>query len=182
MSRSTILDQVAAQEVKDALAKGASVREVASEKGHPYVVVHRIATGKAWASLAPEGPIVDRAKESRGARRKIPIKTWYWIWAAKRRNMKIADIAKKTGVSRSTVFRLIDEFRLMLAHEALRTHLTSGSYEPMKRKFGIRRAEAQTLDEFAQIHPLPERLVRIRDREFPKLEKYLKKKNGDSDA
>ena len=170
---SASLTRKQAQAVKTALVKGRSVARVARLTGLPYQTVYRIATGETWRELAPAGPVHDVKHETRGPRRKVGLKTQHLMWRKRRGGATVAAVSERTGVSESSVRRLVSEFELMLCHRVSQLQLTAGSYEPAKRKYGIPRTEAQQMDERAVTEPLPARLRSILDEDFPELERQL---------
>jgi len=95
------------------------------------------------------------------------------MWRKRRGGATVAAVSERTGVSESSVRRLVSEFELMLCHRVSQLQLTAGSYEPAKRKYGIPRTEAQQMDERAVTEPLPARLRSILDEDFPELERQL---------
>ena len=147
-----------AHEIKDILAKGKNVARTARAFGVPYQTVYRIATGETWRDVPPVGPIAKLEYARPGPKRKVGLKRWYKIWNAKRKGMEIKKISELTRLSASSVRRLASEFEIVIAHRISQLQLTSGSYEPAKRKYGIRRSEAERLDQKAANTPLPDRL------------------------
>jgi hypothetical protein len=147
-----------AQEIKANLASGKDVARTARGAGVPYQTAYRIATGDTWRDAEPAGAVKGLEHAIRGPKRKADVKKWYKIWNAKRRGVSIQKIAQLAGLSTSSVRRLASEFEIVIAHRISQLQLTSGSYEPAKRKYGIRRSEAERLDQKALNTPLPSRL------------------------
>lgn len=170
---SASLTRKQAQAVKAALVNGRSVARVARVAGLPYQTVYRISTGETWRELAPAGPVHDVKREVRGPRRRVTLKIQYVMWSKRRAGVHVSAISERTGVSESSVRRLVAEFELLLCHRISQLQLTAGSYEPAKRKYGIPRTEAQRMDERAVSEPLPARLQSTLDEDLPELERQL---------
>lgn len=167
-----------ASRLKKRIANGATVREVATSAGLEYQMVYRLATGKTWATAPPEGSVIGlENRDVRGPKRGMKLGRQYILWRKRRDGIPTAKLASGASLSPSSVRRLISEFDVMLAARVSQLQLTSGSYAAVKRKYGIGPSEAESLDQKASQTALPERLQRIVDRDFPRLEKKL---NGGS--
>lgn len=161
-----------ATDIKGQLADGRPVSRVARDFDIPYQTVYRIATGETWSEVEPVGPVPHLESATRGPKRKAGIKRWYRLWNAKRNGAKTQKLAQLSKLSTSTVRRLVSEFEIIIAHRISQLQLTSGSYEPAKRKYGIRRSEAERLDQKAMNTPLPSRLQAALDK-MPDLEREI---------
>lgn len=173
---SASISEATAQELKLTLAAGASVSAVSRESGVPYQTVYRLARGETWAQVPPAGAVLqDGSRATRGPRRHIDLAAWYSMWQQRQAGVAVTSLAEQANLSQSSVRRLVAEFELMIAERVAQLQLTAGSYEPAKRKYGIRRGEAERLDRKATENKLPDRLQRIVDTDFPGLERQLEK-------
>lgn len=164
-----------AKKLKETLANGTSIGRVAKKYKVSYQTVYRIATGETWKEIEPAGP-VNVIKGKRGPKRRLSIKLQYLLWKKRRAGVSAAILAEKTGLSESSVRRLIYEFELILCHRISQLQLTSGSYEPANRKYGVVYGHAKKMDLRATQTPLSEKLRRVLNNDIPRLEKILDKK------
>lgn len=177
---SASITEATAKKLKRKLASGEPVSKVARDTKVAYQTVYRLARGETWADVEPKGAVLDKdAKAARGPRRRMKLDAWYDMWRKRRAGTSASRLAKANKISQGSVRRLLGEFELMMATRVAQLQLTSGSYEPAKRKYGIRRSDAERLDRLATANKLPTRLQRIVDEGFPELERQLAKEDSD---
>lgn len=163
-----------ASKIKRRIMAGHTVRQVSSAMKLDYQLVYRIATGKTWSAAPPSGPVAnDENRDARGPKRNVSLRQQHILWKQRRARVSTRDLAAKAKLSTSSVRRLVAEFEAMLAARVSQLQLTSGSYEPARRKYGLSLNEAEALDHKASETTLPGRLQRTVDRGFPKLERKL---------
>lgn len=175
---SASITEAQAASIKTDLANGLSVSRVAQEHNAPYQTVYRIASGETWRDVAPEGPVVNRASAPTGPKRRISLRLQHLLWKKRREGVSVAVLAKRAQMSSSSVRRLATEFELILCYRISELQLTAGSYEPAKRKYGIRRSEAQKMDDMSILAPLPDRLQPLLEA-MPELERQLNRSSDD---
>jgi hypothetical protein len=154
---SASITEAQAKDIKSDLVQGLPVSRVAQTRCVAYQTVYRIASGETLREVAPAGP-VSKANALPGPKRRISARMQYLLWKKRREGISIASLAHRAKLSNSSVRRLVMEFELVLCHRVSQLQLTAGSYEPVQRKYGIRRNEAQRMDDRAMSTPLPDRL------------------------
>jgi transposase len=171
------INESMAEDLKRRLASGERIPDLVKEYGVSYQSVYKLARGQTWKEVAPDikPPVLGR----RGPPRRITIKRWYLIWDKRRKGVAPEVLAEITKMGTSSVRRLVREFGMMVSVRVSQLQLSSGSYEPVKRKYGITRGEAERLDHAAASIALPARLQRILESEFPELERQLGKGKSD---
>jgi len=161
-----------AREIKRELSGGTNPTDIAKERKLPYSLVWRIASGACWADVPPFGP-VQRAKQPPGRSRETPLRIIYQAWRAKRKHVVDWNrISFKLKVPESTLRRGVRDFHTCLKYRCAELQMTSGSYEPMFRKYGIRPEEAGEMDRQSREELMPNRLRNMYN-ELPALEKEL---------
>lgn len=137
--------------VVERLNNGESVNEVANALGVGYMAVYKIAIGKTWKGLTGGKRLIAARKP------RIRKKHRDFVALAKARNKTNASIARKLGVSETTVARLVSDNKLILAHRLREAVMTSGSEDAAARAIGVKPRDAETLLLLAA-KPLPRRL------------------------
>lgn len=125
--------------VVDRLKKGESVGDVHKALGIGYMSVYKIAIGKTWKSLTGGKRLIP------GRKPRIQKKHRDFVALAKARNKTNASIARKLGVSETTVARLISDHKMILAHRLRDAIMTSGSEDAGARAIGIKPSETEEL-------------------------------------
>lgn len=167
----SVITEATATRIKKLLTTR-TVAKVSEKTGVKYQIVYRIAMGITWADVPPKGAVKPKGA-TRGPRRRLTLKTWYLLWKLRRAGAPYSKLSAKLGLSTGSLHRLVREFEAMLGARVSQLHLTSGTYEPAVRKYGLKRSEAERLDHAASASPLLPRLQRIVDTEFEALETEL---------
>jgi transposase len=161
--------------VKLAISEGMTVGEARNKYGLPYQTVYRLAKGETWGEAKPAGDVINGANRGTpGRSRTLSLWKQYLVW--KRRRIKgegTAAIAKRYGLSKASIRRLVAEFEAMLAARVSQVQLTSGSYDVMMRRYGLTQEQCEGLDQLSQTALLNDQAQRIVDRSFLKLEKKI---------
>jgi len=160
---------------KLAISQGMTVGEAVSKWGLPYQTVYRLAKGLTWNEAKPKGDVLNGSNRGTpGRARTLSLWKQYLIW--KRRRIKresTVDIAKRYGLSKASIRRLVAEFEAMLAARVSQVQLTSGSYDVVVKRYRLGQDECERLDQLSATVLLSPHAQRTVERHFPKLEKKI---------
>lgn len=146
------LDRRTVVSVKKRLLAKESAYSVAKDLGLGYMAVYKIGIGETWKNVSPVGRLIP-AREAQ-----ITPAQRDWAWKKKRQGWSGTKIARKLGVSETTVGRLLKESRRLLAARVHQMFLTSGSHEAAMLLYRLAAPEVDELITLATSTPLPRKL------------------------
>jgi transposase-like protein len=146
------LSRANAQEIKTALAEGTALKELAAAFGISYQTVYLIGLGKIWKSIEPSGRVLpERSRVTPELRDRM------FAWKRKR-GATNREVSERFGVSTSAVSRAMKDGYAIFALRIQRAVLSSGTYEQVARKFGIKRKDIEEFLAFVSDGGISERL------------------------
>ena len=138
------------------LKDGVSAYRVSKDLDLGYMAVYKLGTGETHkAATGGARTIAKREAKVTPERRD-------WAWKMQKKGWKNSKIAKSLEVSETTVYRILADAKLLLAHRVQRMFLSSGSHEAAMRAYKLRGADVEELIEMAST-PLPKRLAKELD-------------------
>lgn len=134
------------------LKAGKAVGEIATDEKLPYITVYRLATGESYKKLGA-------ALKARSKKLKLTPDLRSWIVdVKKRKNWTHGRIGAKVGVTATTIGRVLDEERRLLAARVQSLCLSSGSNAAARTKYRLTQFEVEALLEMANEKPIPLKL------------------------
>lgn len=121
--------------IKRAIVAGASVSDVASDHGLPYMTVYKIATGETWPGVEPTGRLIGRRDY---ATKRVFTLSQCQAMTVKKYKDKLSNaaLASRLGASESTVKRAVEAGRYALGFR-LHKFMIKGSLKSAQRKLGL---------------------------------------------
>lgn len=139
----------------DRLRAGESLSDIVKDLGISYMAGYKVAAGKTWKSLTGGERLIAKRKP------KIRAKHRAWVARAKERGRTNAYIARKLGVTETTVARLVADADLITAYKLRAAVLTSGSESAAAKALGVSMKQAEKLLAMATASEPPRRLRRF---------------------
>lgn len=141
-----------ARALVDRLREGEALGDVVKDLGISYMAGYKVASGKTWKTLTNGERLIAKRKP------KIRAKHRDWIARAKERGKTNAYIARKLGVTETTVARLVADADLITAYKLRAAVLTSGSESAAAKAVGVSMKQAEKLLAMATASEPPRRL------------------------
>lgn len=146
------LDRKRVAAIKKRLATGESAYSVAKAMEVGYMAVYKIGIGETWKDVEPKGRLIPEREAGTTPEQRD------WAWRKKRKGWSGSKIARKLGLSETTVSRLLREARQLLAARVHQMYLTSGSHEAAQTEFRLSSDEMEELLTLATTTTLPRKL------------------------